>query len=343
MKHFHPWLRFLVWIDTLTMRNAAFLMRRPHRSFRRTRRRDYTRSLKLPGYWRFTGQVWSYLWQRKTVFGLLLVLYMVITLLLGGIANQETYQQVSELLNKSAGEVIKGAWGSVGQAGVLLVSTFLTPSEMTAEQQIYLGLAAVMLWMTTVWLLREMMAGRRPRLRDGLYSSGSPIIASVLVVFIGIVQLIPVGIVALAYAGLAGVGLLTEGFGMMLFGMLAIVVVTLVLYWMTPTFLALVVVTLPGMYPLRAMKAAGDIVVGRRLRVLYRVLWMLLIIILAWAATMIPVVLLDTAIKNALPAIKDVPIVPLIVAAMGSLTAIWAAAYVYILYRRIVDDDASPA
>lgn len=343
MKKFHPWLRFLVWKDSLTMSNAAFLMRRPHRSFKRTMRRDYARSLKLPGYWKFTGQVWGYLWSRKKVFGLLVVVYSIVSLLLGGVTNQDSYQEISELINQSAGEVLQGAWGTVGQAGVLLVSAFLTPNDLSSEQQIFLGICAVFLWLTTVWLLREMMAGRNPRLRDGLYSSGSPIAASLLVLMVGVLQLLPIALIALAYAGLSTVGLLDEGLGMMIIGTLAALTATLSLYWMTPTFIALVVVTLPGMYPFRALRAAGDIVVGRRLRILYRILWLLLTIVIAWVSVMIPVVLLDTALKNALPAIAGLPIVPIFAAFMGSISAVWAAAYVYLLYRRIVDDDANPA
>lgn len=343
IKNLHPLVRFLVWKDCLSMHNAAFLMRRPHRSFKRTYRRDYIRSLKLPGYWAFTVKVWQMLWRHRRIFGLLLILYTAASLLLGGITNQDTYQQISDLLNKSAGEVIKGTWGSAGQAGLLLFSVFMTPGNFTAEQQIYLVISGVMLWLATVWLLREIMAGRKPRMRDGLYSSGSPIIASVLVLLIGIIQLIPIAVAALVYAGLATTGLLTEGLGMMLFWSFAVIVVALVLYWMTPTFIALVIVTLPGMYPLRAMRAAGDIVIGRRLRILYRLLWMLLIAFLGWMAVMIPVVLFDTGIKNAVPAIKSVPIVPVVAALMSSLTAVWASAYIYMLYRRVVDDDASPA
>ena len=343
MKKFYPWLRFLVRKDSLTMRNAAFLMRRPHRSFKRTLRRDYARSLSLPGYWEFTGSVWVYLWRRRRIFGGLVLLYAAVSVVLGGITGQDTFQQISELLNRSAGEVIKGAWGSVGQAGVLLVSAFLTPGNLSAEQQMYLGVSSVLLWLTTVWLLREMMAGRNPKLRDGLYSAGAPVVASLAIVLVAIIQLIPLAIAALVYVGLIASGLLQEGVGMMLYWGFAATIALLVLYWMTPTFLALVIVTLPGIYPMQALRAAGDIAVGRRVRILYRILWMLLIVALAWAAVMIPTVLFDTGIKNAIPAIKSVPFVPVVAALMGATSAVWTSAYIYILYRRIVDDDASPA
>lgn len=325
------------------MRNAAFLQRRPHRSFRRTRRRDYVRSLKLPGYWLFTIQVWRYLWRNRRLFGLLALIYALLTVLLGGITNQQVYQQINDLINQSAGEVIKGAFGSAGQAATLLVATFMSPGEISSEQQIYLSIIALMVWMTTVWLLRELMAGRLPKLRDGIYSAGSPIIATLLVALVAVIQLIPVGLVALAYAGLSSVGILQEGLGMMLFWVFAGLVITLVLYWMTSTFLALVIVTLPGMYPLRAIKAAGDLIVGRRLRVMYRMLWMVFIVALAWAVFMIPMVLLDTGLKNIWPAIKDVPFIPILVALSSSATLVWISAYIYMLYRKIVNDDASPA
>lgn len=325
------------------MRHAAFLQRRPHRSFRRTRRRDYARSLKLPGYWSFTGSVWLMLWRNKKTFLTLVVLYALLAVLMGGITNQETYQKINEMINQSAGEIIKGAWGTVGQAGVLLVSAFVTPTELSPEVQLILSLLGLLVWMTTVWLLRDIMAGRQPKLRDGIYSSGAPIVPTTLIVLVAIIQLLPLGIVALVYAGLSAVGILQEGLGMMLFGVFAALVAALTLYWMTATFLSLVIVTLPGMYPLKALKSAGDVVVGRRLRVLYRILWLFLIVVLAWAAVMIPVVLLDTGIKNLWPAISSAPIVPLAAALMSSLALVWSSTYIYMLYRRIIADDASPA
>lgn len=343
IKNFHPWLRFLLWKDGLAMRNAAFLQRRPHRSFRRTRRRDYARSLKLPGYWSFTAYVWKYVWKRKRTFGLLILFYAAAAMALGSIASQSTYQQISDLLNKSVGEVIQGTWGSVGQAGVLLAATFLSPAPLTPEQQIYVTLAAVFIWLTTVWLLRNMMAGGKPKLRDGLYSAGSPLIASLIVVLVAIVQLIPLALAALAYAGLSTYGLLDEGLGMMIYWVFCSIIGIMVLYWMVSTFLALVIVTLPGMYPFNALKAAGDIVVGRRLRILYRLLWLAFTVALGWVIVMIPAVLLDTGIKNLWPAIKGAPIVPVLAAFMASASLVWTAAYIYMLYRKIVDDDASPA
>ena len=114
-------------------------------------------------------------------------------------------------------------------------------------------------------------------------------------------------------------------------------------YWITSTALAMVVVTLPGMYPLRALRIAGDMVVGRRLRILYRLLWMTVITVLAWVILLIPFIMIDMGLKAWIPAIDWLPIVPVVVLILGTISFIWMTTYVYLLYRGIVDDDAKPA
>jgi hypothetical protein len=58
---------------------------------------------------------------------------------------------------------------------------------------------------------------------------------------------------------------------------------------------------------------------------------------------MVPVILFDAWLKGVLPALEWLPLVPVALLALSSLTVIWAASYVYLLYRKVVDDDAKPA
>ena len=133
-------------------------------------------------------------------------------------------------------------------------SLAIDTTSLRAEQGVMLALLVLMTWLTAVWLLREILLGLKPKLRDGLYNATAPLISTSVVLLILLIQLSPVGIMALAYSALVSVHILTEGFGMMLFGLLAASVLTLVLYWVTSTIIALVVVALPGMYPLRAIQ-----------------------------------------------------------------------------------------
>lgn len=319
----------------------SFLRRRPHRSFRLSRRRDYVRPLALPKYWRFSGSVWLVLWRHRLLFGLLAALYTVIYALLVGVVSQDTYQQLSSTINSVGPQVIGGNLGGFSQGIALYITTLSNGlnTQLDATKQVYAGLLGLLLWLTVVWLLRAIMAGKTPRLRDGLYNSGAPILSTFMISLVLLVQALPVAVAAIAYGAASASGLLAGGIETMLFWAVESLLVALSLYWMTSTFIALVVVTLPGMYPWQALRAAGDLVLGRRLKVLWRVLWLFLLIALAWTLVVLPMIFFDGWLKTVWPAIQWLPLIPGLLLIMGSLSLMYGGAYIYTLYRRIVEDD----
>lgn len=329
-----------------TRRLHAFLLRRPHRSLRRTRRRDYVRTLKMPGYISFTRHVAITLWQHRGTFLLLAILYALLNALLVGLGSQDTYTQLATTLKETGGNLFSGGFGQIGQSSLLLVAAIgggLNSTSATDAQKIFGFLLALMLWLTVVWLLRAYLVGNRPRLRDGLYSSSSPLLAMLVVAIVGVVQLIPIAVAVVGFTAASAYGLFDGGLPAMLFWITATLLTCLSLYWITSTFIAMVVVTLPGMYPWQAVKTAGDLVIGRRVRVLLRLLWMALLIVIAWAIVMVPIVLLSNWLTSIWKQIAWLPIVPFCLLIMSTLTLIWVSGYVYLLYRRIVDDEAKPA
>ena len=68
---------------------------------------------------------------------------------------------------------------------------------------------------------------------------------------------------------------------------------------------------------------------------------MILSIVIFWAAVLIPAILIEMWLKSLWPAINSFPLVPIIILGISTFTAIWTATYVYLLYRKVVDDDAS--
>lgn len=327
------------------LRAASFMARRPHRSFRLTKRRDYRRSLKLPGYISFTRSVNKTVWQHKKTLLWLVVVYAVLTSVLVGIGSQDTYSTLLSTLQDTGSQVFQGNIGQLGQAALLFVS--IGSSGLTAApteaQQIYIVLLGLLIWLTTVWLLRNLLAGHKVKMRDGLYSAGAPIVSTFLVSLVLIVQLIPIGLAVIGYSAASSTGLLSGGVAAMLFWFVAALLSIMSLYWITSTFFALIIVTLPGMYPMKALKTAGDMVVGRRLRILLRILWMAVTVIVAGAVVLIPVILIDTGLVHVWPAIGNVPVVPVVLMLFSVSSFIWAASYIYLLYRKVVDDDAKPA
>ncbi len=314
----------------------------PHRSFTRTRRRDYERTLELPGYTKFSVEVWRMLWLYRSTFGLLILAYSLMSGLLVGTASQSTYTQLAGAIRTNSGDVAQGNLGQLGEAGILLVTGLsggLNPA-VSETQQLLAGLLVLMAWLTTVWLLRAYLAGQRPRVRDGLYNAGAPIVPTMLVGLLLVVQLIPAALVAVGVAAAVSTGLLNGGVEAMLFWTVAFLLILLSLYWITSTLIALVIVTLPGMYPMQALKTASELVVGRRFQILLRILWLLVASILVFALIMIPVILVDAWLKAVLPSIHWLPIVPFGLLVMSATTTVWSASYIYLFYRRIVDNDA---
>jgi hypothetical protein len=323
----------------------AFMARRPHRSFRLTRRRDYNRSLQVPGYIAFTHEVNQTLRKYRKPFLFLILFYGIGSALLVGIASQENYTTLTDTLRTSGSEVFQGDLNQVGQAGAVLLTIATTglTDNVTEVQQIYGGILALLVWLTTVWLLRNLIAGHKVKLRDGLYSAGAPIVPTVLVSLVLMAQLVPIGIATIGYVAASSTGLLNGGVEAMLFWIGAGLLVVLSLYWLTTTFFALIIVTLPGMYPMQALRTAGDMVVGRRIRILLRMIWMGLCILIGWAVVMIPVILFDAWIKGLIFEIQWLPIIPITFLILSISTVIWAASYIYLFYRKVVDDDAKPA
>ncbi len=330
-----------VWLQSTKKRYAAFLERRPHRTLRLTRRRDYARESGLPGLIAFTHTVNKTVWKYKKTFILLGIIYAGLFAVLVGVGSQSTYTSFTEEI-KTAGETLLGGdFNALGQAGLLFVSiaTVGLNENGTELQQLFAVLLGLMVWLTVVWLLRNLLAGHKVKLRDGLYNAGAPLFATALIAGVVVIQLLPLSIALIGYAAATASGLLTGGVEAMLFWAVAGLLGILSLYWITSSLIAMVISTLPGMYPMRAIRLAGDMVLGRRVAILIRWVWMALMLVVTWAAVLFPVILLDLWLKSLWPAVSWLPILPLTILLLSTIAIIWSASYIYLLYRKLVDSN----
>ncbi len=338
-------INFGRFFSKLKQKSDDFLKRRPHRSFRHTRQRDLNRSLDIPGYWSFTGHVFQTIWSNRKVLFSLAFVYSLLTITLVGISSQDLYSTLIDTIDATENGVLNNFFGQIGKAGLL----FLTAASgglsisLTEVQQIYATIIVLLTWLSSVWLLRNILAGHKVKLRDGLYNSGSSILPTFLVSLVLLLQSLPIVIAIIGYNAALATGLLDGGIEAMLFWIAILSLLILSVYLMTSTVFALVIVTIPGMYPFKAIKTASDLVVGRRLRILLRFVWMALVVSVIWAIVLIPVILFDLWIKGLWAAISALPIVPITLLALSSLTVVWISSYVYLLYRRIITDESKPA
>jgi hypothetical protein len=318
-------------------KSRAFRKRRPHRTFRKTDRIVKNRSLKLPGYIAFANSVWAIIWKNRRFFIKFFLLFCVFSVVLLGVLNQESYVKMRDSIN-SAEESSTTDLGVMKYLTLAISAVTSSSGSTVSEGQQVIGVIMFLFgWLMLVWALRHILAGNKPRLRDALYGAGSPLVSTLFILIVAVLQLIPLALSLLAYQALAGVGIISNGIAIenMAFWVAEAVIVALTLYWLTSTFIALLIVTLPGKYPGAALKAAGDIVGGIRLRILLRLLYMAWPVLLMWLLILVPIIILDNAIQ-----ISWLPLVPLTILLLTTLTIIWCASYIYLLYRKVVEDDA---
>jgi hypothetical protein len=319
----------------LKKRAQNFLKRRPHRSFRRTRKRDMPKLAPLPSNIFFTAEVFGIMRRNKRAFASFTLLYVALYTLLAGLSSQDGYQTLSEGIKEFGPDIVGGEIGKATQTFTLFgaaVSGALN-DPLSEAQQVYIGILGIFTWLSMVWYLRHRLAGAKVKVRDALYNSGAPFLSTLVLALVLLFQSIP-GVAAITvYFTLIGNGVIQGGIESMLFAAAGLLFVVLSLYWMTSTLLALVIVTLPGTYPMKALSLAGDVVIGRRLSLLVRILWLLFVLLLVWIFVLVPMILL----ADVLPW-EWLPVVPITMQLLTGWSFLFFATYVYLLYRRMIDE-----
>lgn len=318
-------------------RSRGFISRRPHRSFYLTPGSSSKRQLKIDSYFGFSVQVGKLLWSNKWLFAKFFLLYAFFSVIIVGLMSQENFAAFRDAISGMSSYDGISKWAALFSNAV----TGGGGSTTDASQQILATMLFLYGWLTMVWLLRAIMRGdgSKIKLRDGIYSAGAPALSTLLVLLIIGLQLLPLAIVLIAYTSVTAAGWINTGVAIENMAALAALVLAglLTLYWICSSIIALVIVTLPGTYPFVAIRAAGDLIVGRRLRLVYRLIYMVIPVILGWLVILMPAILIDSWLK-----LTWQPLVPLVVFILGILTTVWCASYVYLLYRKIVDDSTPP-
>ncbi len=311
-----------------------------HKSFKRSYREDYTRATETPGLLSHAMLTFKTIfshWRTFLPFVLLMVLlYTVIV----GLMSEETYQEVGAAIDESGAELAAGEIGNFAKAGLILFSTFTTgglDTGMDESGMMFMIVLFLIMWLVTIFLLRHFFAGEQPRLRDGLYNSLGPLLATLVIFAIIFVQALPLMLVAITYSAAVMTGFLNTPFYALVYFIFVALMLLLSGYLLSSSLMALVAVTAPGMYPIRAMLAASDLTAGRRIRIIIRILYLILVVALIYIIVMLPIILLDMWLKSIWGWLVGWPVVSAFLVACTCFVFIYATTYIYIYYRWLLD------
>ena len=110
-------------IITVQKRMKSFLGRRPHRSFRITRRRDYKRSFNIEGYFAFSSYVRKTLWANKGIFIWVVIFYAILSAVLVGMSSQDAYSTLTDTIDQAKDGLFVGDMSEIGRASLLFIAT----------------------------------------------------------------------------------------------------------------------------------------------------------------------------------------------------------------------------
>ena len=317
---------------------------RLHQSFKRSYREDYVRKLSVPGLLHHAGDTFAVIFKNWKLFVPLMIFAVVFNILLVGLMSEDTYVQFQKTLEETNANMARGEMGNFAKSGLLLVSTVTTGGLSGGRgeaQTIFAVMSFLLIWLVTIYLLRFRMAGKKVKLRDGLYNACAPLISTFVVFVVAFIQALPIFVVIFTYSAAVQTDFLSTPFYALVYFIFAAAMLLLSGYLLSSTLMALVAVTAPGLYPVTALKTASDLMAGRRMRFIVRIIFMLLVLVVVWVVVMLPLMTIDLWLKGLIDWLNGVPFVPVLLLTMTSFTFIYVAAYLYLYYRRVLayEDD----
>ena len=306
----------------------------PHRSFYLTTHAQAVRQINISGYGRFVTEVWRMVRDNWLIYLKITLLMALAIIAVVGVSNAHSnYVDTREAMEKVDLHPFLKQAGLVTQA----IITSLTVTDANRQAATFIIVAVA--WLSLIFIARRVYSGNQLRLRDAIYSAGTPLVPMMVLLVAVLVQLLPLALVLISYSAITGAGYINQGIAIenMAAWCVILAVLVLTIYWMVTSLLTLVSVTIPGLYPMRAYYETSIQVAGRRVKILFRILMMFLPLLALWALVLIPTVLLDSILKP-----KTFPVVQLVVSLLAAISCTWVSAYMYVLYRRILDSPEQP-
>ncbi len=211
----------------------------------------------------------KFLWQNKRLFIFIMIIHTALYVVAVRRPQTTSISTIQSALTEAAGG--SDATGNLASSAATLGAVV---GLSGASQANTATSSALILFMSLVyiWAIRQLHANLKIKARDAYYQAAGPVVGVVILLFILSVQLLPFAAASFVYSIARSGGLFASGFEDLAFFLVTALTALFSLYFVTSTIIALYIVTLPGTYPLRAMRAAKKLVQFQRLKVFQRIL-----------------------------------------------------------------------
>lgn len=303
-----------------------------HRSFRRSYKEDYHKPLHLPSITQQVLESFRIVFKNSRLFLPLILVAVVLNLLFIGVMSGADYTKLAESVDDST--------APAGKAGVILAATLSSMgfSNGSAGVTIMLqSLVFIFVFLTTIFILRYLLAKKEIKLRDAMYNSMAPLVPTAVIMVMVAIECIPLLILLIAYTAAVQTEFLNYPFYALLFLGFAALMILISGYLLSSSLIAFVAVSAPGVYPMTALNLAAELMRGKRINFVLRLIALAIVVILMWILVMIPLIMLDVVVKNG-GVFVDVPFIPICIMVMSSFTDVLVTTYLYLYYRWLLDN-----
>lgn len=260
-----------------------------YQSFRLQKRIKPKKVKPLPSSWRLWVNSINFLRQNWKKVGTFLIIYMLLYILLvRGLGSAIDFGEVKDGLTES-GESTNVLVRSLIFFGLLVGASSSTSSDTAAAYQ---SVVFIIGSLAFVWLLRALQGRDKKsvRVRDGFYLGMYPLVPVVIVLFVLIVEAIPLSIATFllnTLLSMSGISALETFIFVLLAGLISL----LSLYLISGTWAALYIVSLPNAEPMKAIRASNNLMSVHRWQVMRRLLALVLFLVLTAAILVVPLLM----------------------------------------------------
>ena len=315
-----------------------------HRSFRRSYRDEYLQQsqFEAPGLLDHLFDTLKIIAKSWRIFLPLLILTTFAAILLLGVLSEDTYVSYQEAIATSEAESGVNHIGAITKALLLLVTTSTTggiSQDAVTNQTAFGIILIVIVWLITIYVIRQIQSGKTPTFRSAAYNALGPFLSTFATLLVVLIQLLPIFIFIVAYSSALETDLLATPFYAFLFFCFAAVMILISVYCLSSSAIALAAVTAPGLYPGVALRAASRLVAGRRMKFILRLMVLIVAIIITGTVVLVPLILLDLALKSVFTFLAGVPFISVCFICFTVFVVIYTSAYIYLYYRAMLDYD----
>lgn len=276
-----------------------------------------TASVRLPAAWTIAARALSTVWEHRRPFLGIAAIYGVLNLMLvRGVSSSSDLVQLKDLLPG-----VDAFTTNVALLAFLVTNPGEKFGDVASAYQAFLLLITSL---AVVWALRQVMSGATARIRDSFYKGMYPLIPVIPILCVILLGLLPLILSAGLYSMLVDSGIAATMLERILWALVMVVGAAATLFFLSSSVMALYIATLPDMTPLKALRSARELVRGRRLAVIRKMLFLPLAAAVVLAVVMLTIIGLWTAAA------------PWVFFVLSMVGIVVVHAYLYTLYRELL-------